>query len=288
MRVMVTGASGQLGAFVLERLAGKAWDVVGLSHREPGRRAAIGLIPVDLLDVSATDRVLSVFRPEAVLHLAAVSSYEAVFRDPAGAVTLNVGATQRLAEWCEGRGARLVLASTDAVFDGREGWRTEEDPAWPVLGYGRTKRAAEDAVLAIPGGTAARLSLLYGVSRCGREAFFDRSIAALRRGETLKAFADEYRTPLAYEDAAEVLVGLLERDGIGLVHVGGPERLSRFEMMRRVASALGLDAGRVEPNERADVPSSEARPADTSLDSGKLAGLLPGVRRRRVEEVLGR
>lgn len=286
MRVVVTGATGQLGAYAVGALVRAGHEVIPWGRRGP---ASVGGCPgraVELTDVEATRRELDESRPETILHLAAVASYEDVFRDPEAGESVNVGATRTLAEWCLRHEARLVLTSTDAVFDGERGGYREEDEARPVLAYGRTKRAAEREVLAVPGGLAARLSLLYGFSRCGREGFFDRSIAALRAGESRAFFTDEYRTPLHLADAAGALAGLIGAERAGIVHVGGPERLSRFELMRRAAAALGINPERVRANRRADVPSPEPRPADTSLDSGRLARLLPSLVRRTVEVAL--
>jgi dTDP-4-dehydrorhamnose reductase len=283
MRVVVTGAGGQLGAYAVESLARAGHEVLAWGHREPATVAGRPARPIELTDADATRRALDEARPEGVLHLAALASYDAVFRDPSRGELVNVGATHTLANWCARDGARLLMTSTDAVFDGERGWYREEDEARPVLAYGRTKLAAEGIVRGVPRGLVARLSLLYGPSRSGREAFFDRSLAALRSGEPRPYFADEYRTPLHLADAAEALARLLASEASGVVHIGGPERLSRFEMMRRAAAALGFDPGLVRENRRADVPSSEPRPADTSLDSGRLMSWLPGLRRRTVE-----
>ena len=127
------------------------------------------------------------------------------------------------------------------VFDGSKAWNREDDPAEPILAYGRTKREAEPHVLACPGGLVARLSLLYGPSRCGRPAFFDRTMDALRRGEPRAFFEDEFRTPLDLATAAATLASLAATDAVGTVHVAGAERVSRFELVRRAAIALGID-----------------------------------------------
>ncbi len=150
----------------------------------------------------------------------------------------------------------------------------------------RPSTPPSDSCWRCPGGLVARLSLLYGPSRSGREGFFDRTMAALRAGTPQAFFTDEYRTPLDYATAAEILVRLAESETRGMIHVGGPERLSRFELMSRAAAALGIDPTLVRPNRRADVPFAEPRPADVSLDSSRLNRLFPDLNCLQVENAL--
>jgi dTDP-4-dehydrorhamnose reductase len=286
MRVLLTGASGQLGAYLVDRLIAAGHDPIAWSGTAAGRRGDVPLIRVDLVDPAATSRALAAADPELILHAAGISSAEAVLRDPQQAHSVNIEATARLADWCARRDRRLVYTSTDLVFDGRRSWYREDDPAEPILAYGRTKRAAEPHVEAVPRGLVARISLLYGPSRCGRPAYFDRTIAALRRNEPQTFFEDEYRTPLDLATAAEVLVRLAGSGATGVVHVGGAERVSRFALIRRAATALGLDPELVRANRRADAALPEPRPADVSLDTTRLAGLLPGLTRPTIEQAV--
>ncbi len=286
MRILLTGASGQLGAYLIDTLVRAGHRLVAWSGTDAGRRGDVPLIPVDLADPDATTRALDEAAPEAILHAAAVSSAEAVRRDPARAWRINVEATGLLADWATRHGRRLLFTSTDLVFDGSRPWNREDDPAEPLLEYGRTKRAAEPAVLACPRGLVARVSLLYGPSRCGRVAFFDRVLTALRHGQPQTFFEDEYRTPLDLATAALALARLLASDATGLVHVAGAERISRHDLMRRAAVALGLDPALVLANRQADANLPEPRPADVSLNTDRLMTLLPDLRRPSVEKAL--
>lgn len=288
MRVVLTGASGQFGSYVAERLAAAGHAVVAWSGTAGGVRGGVALRPVDLTDAAATERVLAEADPEAVVHAAALSTAAGVFRAPERARAINVEATARLAAWCARRGRRLVYTSTDLVFDGTRPWNREGDPARPVLAYARTKLEAEPPVLAAPGGLVVRLSLLFGPSRSGNPSYLDQTIAALRRGESAWFFEDEFRTPLDLATAAGALVRLLESGATGLVHLAGRERLSRFEFARRAAVALGLDPALVRANRQRDVPTPEPRPADVSLDTSRLAALLPDLERPTAEQAVAK
>ncbi|GAC1463776.1 MAG: SDR family oxidoreductase [Isosphaeraceae bacterium] len=289
MRVVLTGASGQLGAYLYERLQRAGDDVRGWSGRSREGEGAGGRFPsVELTDEAETARALEEADPAVIVHAAAVSTAEGVRRDPARGRAVNVEATARLARWCATRGRRFVYISSDLVFDGSRPWSREDDPAAPVLAYGQTKRDAEPFALEAPGGLVARLSLLYGPSRSGRISYYDRTIEGLRRGEPQTFFEDEFRTPLDLRSAAEAIAGLVERQVSGPVHVGGRERISRYDLARRTACALGLDASLVRSNRQADMSFPEPRPADVSLDTTRLAGVLPDLDRPRVEEAVRR
>ncbi len=193
MRVVVTGASGQLGSTVLFRLAEAGHEVWGWSGSLDEKRGPFVLRAVDLRDEPTVLQRLEEADPEVVIHAAAVSSAEAVRRDPVFGRAVNTEATARLAAWCDSRGRRLIYTSTDLVFDGTRSWYREEDAAEPILEYGRTKRDAEPAVLAIPRGLVARMSLMYGPSRSGRPSYYERTIAGLR---------EEWREPFSRMSSA--------------------------------------------------------------------------------------
>jgi len=286
MRILLTGASGQLGTYVIDRLVELGHDVVAWSGTERGDRRGVSLTPIDLANGEATAQALDRADPDAVIHAAAISAAEAVRLDPVRASAINVDATARIAALCERRDRRLVFTSTDLVFGGSRSWNREDDPAEPILSYGRTKRLAEPAVLATSKGIVARLSLLFGTTRCGRPSFFDHAIQAIQQGEPRAFFEDEYRTPLDLATAAEALVRLAGSELAGTYHVGGRERVSRFELMRRAAAALGLDPSLVVPGRMSEAKLPEPRPSDVSLDTTKLASAFPDLKRPTIEEAL--
>jgi dTDP-4-dehydrorhamnose reductase len=264
-RILVTGASGQLGAYVVHELLGHRLEVVAWSHKSTPTIAGTTTRPVELTDA---EKVVSAFRdasPTAVIHTAALAAVADCARDPENADSVNHRASALLASLAADARARLVLVSTDLVFDGKRGDYVEDDPPSPLSVYGRSKVAAEKAVLAFPGHTVVRVSLLFGPSRHGRESFFDSQIASLRKGQPIHVFHDEWRTPLALSAAASALIAIALSDVTGLIHVAGPERLSRLEMGQRLARYLGVNPELVVPVSRTTA-AGEPRPRDTSLN----------------------
>jgi dTDP-4-dehydrorhamnose reductase len=283
MRILVTGASGQLGAYLLGELIAGPHTVTAWSGTQQGGFAGIPFQPVDVANEKQVIQALESADPELVIHAAAISSADAVCRDRDRARAINVNGTRRICEWAARHDRRLLFTSTDLVFRGTKSWYSESDEPQPLLAYGQTKAEAEAIVETVPRGLTARVGLLFGPSRCGKPGFYDRSLAKLRDGEKCHFFEDEFRTPLDYATAARILVRLGLSDARGIVHVGGRERMSRHELMRRIARTLGIPPALVQPNRLADFATPEPRPSDVSLATTHLDELLPHLARPNVE-----
>ena len=156
---------------------------------------------------------------------------------------------------------------TDQVFDGRRGHYVESDRPSPINAYGRTKAEAERTVSgAGPSATVLRLGLVFGWSPQGTRSCLEQVVHALGRGERPRLFTDEFRTPVSAGDVASAVAELLPRTDVPLLHLGGPQRLSRYDFGVLVARAFGFDPARLVPVRQADLELGTRRPADVSLD----------------------
>jgi dTDP-4-dehydrorhamnose reductase len=287
-RLLLTGASGQLGGYLLREGRQRDMAITAWSGSRTGPLFGVPLVPVDLAD---PDRIALAFqeaRPTVVIHAGAITTVADSFRNPQRAHQINTDATAVLAELATRARARLLFLSTDLVFDGEQGWYRESDVPSPLSVYGRTKAAAEQPVLACRGGVVARLSLLFGPALVDRPSFFDDQIKALRAHRSLTLFEDEWRTPLDLATAARGLLALAESDFVGLLHLGGPERLSRLEMGRRLADFLRCDPAAIVAATRNSVRSPEPRPRDVSLDTARWRELFPRLDRPTWSEAMRR
>jgi dTDP-4-dehydrorhamnose reductase len=269
--LLLTGATGFLGRRLGPELAA-AWRVIGASRTAAGPETAV----LDLADPDSIRRVFDAVRPAAVVHAGAIAGPDECERDPALARRVNADATKVLAELCGRAGSRLVLISTDLVFDGEKGRYDEDDEPRPLSVYGRVKLEAEEAALACaPGAVAVRISAAYGRPLGGRPCFVDELAAALSRGEAVAAFTDQWRSPTAADRLPEVVLRLLAEPGLGGVfHWSGADRATRFETAAALCRVFGWDEGLVRPSRMNDKRTLAARPRDSSLDSSRLAAAL--------------
>ncbi|MFN9372119.1 MAG: SDR family oxidoreductase [Planctomycetaceae bacterium] len=288
-RVLLTGGSGRLGPYLVRELRQspvvlRVWD--GPTATVP---STPGAVRVDLADPEAVIRAWQAARPTVVIHSAALATVDVCLKDPARAEAVNVMATGHLARLAREAGAHLAMTSTDMVFDGsRAPYAVDANPQ-PLSAYGRSTAAGEQAALDTGPCSIIRLALLYGPRLGIRPSFFDTQVAALRAGgPRMGLFTDEWRTPIDYATAARAVVELAALREAGVWHVGGPERISRWELGSRLARHLGINHPPFDPVSRLSIPGPEPRPADLSLDSHVWRDRCPHSPWPTLDEVLAR
>ncbi len=269
-RAVITGAAGLIGSYLVRNAARWApgWEVRGLGRAD-----------VDLTDQRAVERAWQVLKPDAVIHCAAMSRTMDCERDPDLARRINVEVTAHLAR-CSER-IPFVFLSSGEVFDGQVGWYRETDHANPINVYGQTKLEAEQRVLQNPGHMVVRIVLTAGTSLNGDRSFVEDMTRAAKRGQVMTLYGDEFRCPLPAGVIARAVWELVNREGTGLYHLGGRDRLSRWEIGRMLIPWYpelqghlreGLSSGH----------TGAPRPPDLSLNCDKLQALLsfpiPGFR----------
>jgi dTDP-4-dehydrorhamnose reductase len=265
-RLLVTGGSGYLGGEVVRRATRTGWTAVGTSFRSPGP------VRLDVRDRAAVSALVSAVRPDAVIHTA-------YLQDGEEAWATNVDGTANVAWATAAAGARLVHLSTDLVFDGHAGPYREGDLVDPVLDYGRSKAAAERAVMAAdPSAVLVRTSLIYGGAELSGH---ERRILEVADGHTdLAFFTDELRCPVRVADLADALLAVVSSEAAGPLHLAGADGVSRYEFACLVAAANGRRTDHLRTTTSAE--TAPQRPRDCRLDCSRATALLgaalPGVR----------
>lgn len=274
-RLLITGASGFVGGN-LAQIASRLWDVTGIYRTHRPAMDGIAWTQVDLADGAATARAVDAARPDAVIHLAAMSSIDECEREQEAAYRANVVATVNLADACRVCGARLVAISTDNVFDGRRGGYSEDDPPNPINYYGRSKvEAEEEALRRAPGALVVRIPLMLGFPVTEASSFLQGTVNLLRAGKPVTFFTDEWRTPCDVFTLADALLELAGSDVSGIVHVGGTERVSRADIGTALLRRLGVPQDAARYVTAAEAMRGRApRPPDVSFDVSRARRLL--------------
>jgi len=269
-RAIITGAAGLIGQYLVKTAPRWAprWEVTGLS------RANLEL--TETLDVDARIHAL---KPDLLIHCAALSRTKACEQDPDQARRINVEATAHLAELSQN--IPFIFLSSGEVFDGKTGWYSETDEPSPINVYGQTKLEAEQTVLQNPGHTVVRIVLTAGTSETGDRSFVEDMCRTTSAGQDVTLYADEFRCPLPAGVIARTIWELVDRKQPGLYHLGGSERLSRWEIGETLLPWFPELKGCLIKGSARNHDGS-LRPADLSLRCEKIQRLLsfriPGFR----------
>lgn len=284
--LLVTGASGFLGSNLCAIASTAGWNVVGIVHTHPLTVPGVKTIHADITRYGELKRIFTESSPDAVIHTAAIAKPDACQLQPALSQRINVAAAVDLAGLCSDYWIPCVFTSSDLVFDGRQPPYAEDAPLSPVNRYGAQKISAEQGMSSrYPRTTVCRMPLMYGPAPAHASSSLQPILSALRERREIRLFTDEYRTPVSAASAARGLLLALEHPGT-VLHLGGCDRLSRFEFGQRVARQFQKDSTCLVPCLSSAVRVNAPRAPDVSLDSRKARAL--GFRPLPLEEELHR
>lgn len=254
MRLLVTGAAGQLGQ-----------DLVLTGQRAGHQVVACARADLDITDSGAVRRALEAQRPDAVVNCAAYTDVDGAESDEAGAMEVNAHAPARLAAAAAEHGALVVHVSTDYVFDGakREPY-VESDSPRPLGAYGRSKLAGEQAVAdAASRHAIVRSSWLFGH---GGPNFVKTMLRLAAGDDEIRVVTDQVGCPTWTGHLAPALVVIAESQALGLHHVAASGQCSWHELAQEILRQAGIDRT-VGTQRTADMARPAARPAYSVLRS---------------------
>jgi dTDP-4-dehydrorhamnose reductase len=271
MRIIVTGAAGQLGVDLVKVLRTAGHEVFAYDRAE-----------MDITDLCAVRARLLLIAPDAVVHSAAYTAVDRAETDVEQAFLVNAYGTRNIAVAAAEVNAKLVYLSTDYVFDGTAATaRTEFDPVHPLSVYGRSKLAGEQFVQQFHTRYfIVRTAWVYG--KHGSNFVYTMLRLGAERGG-VQVVADQVGAPTYTVDLAETIARLLPTSQYGIYHVTGGGSCSWYEFAQAIfaaaASHAALDPARapspyasvtVTPCTTAEFPQAATRPAYSVLDAQAL------------------
>jgi dTDP-4-dehydrorhamnose reductase len=258
MKIVVTGAAGQLGSEIVDRYGDRA-EIVGVPRRS-----------LDVADAAAVESFLSTHAPDVVINCAAYNNVDAAEDHAAEALRVNALAVRALAQGAARAGAAFVHYGTDFVFDGRaDRPYTEDDEPSPQSVYAQSKLLGEWFAADVARHYVLRVESLFGGR--ARRSSVDRIIDAIRDGTGAKVFTDRTVSPSYVRDVASATWHLLSFNAPpGLYHCVNSGAATWRELAEEIGRILGVEPNLV-PVKVADVPMKARRPQFAALSNAKLA-----------------
>ncbi|NUS73471.1 MAG: sugar nucleotide-binding protein [Corynebacteriales bacterium] len=270
-RVLIIGA-GYIASHIARRLATLGHTIV-LSSRHESTPAGeqLGWLPVDVRERQSVHSLIRAACPDTVITVHGPSDITWCEANPEQATAAHQRGASYLAEAFEN--GRIIAISTDNVFPGHAESCGESAPTAPANTYGRAKLAAENILLATHNALALRVSLVYGWDSSGlRPNFFTTCAQQLRAARPVVVPADCWNTPVLADDVAEWTAALLDSAHTGVIHLGGPRRLTRLAWATHIAQTYGVDPDLVSAAPQ-ESTGYACRPRNACLHSERAAGI---------------
>lgn len=271
MKVLVTGANGLLGQHLVKQLSDKKYHVIATSigpSRLPfSDNEYYNYHELDITDGTLVNRLLLQWRPEVIIHAAAMTQVDRCEEDKITCWNINVTATRFLVDTAREIGARFIFVSTDFVFDGLQGPYSESSEPNPVNYYGSSKWGAEKTVEESGLHWAiVRTVLVTGNPLSGtRQNIITWVKEKLEKGEKIRVVDDQLRTPTFVEDLAAGILLVLEKNARGIYHISGKDALTPYNIAVETARLLKLDERLIERSDSASLGQPALRPARTGF-----------------------
>ena len=258
VKVLITGAAGQLGTDLALSANHAGLEVVGTTHAD-----------LDITDKEQVAQKIASVLPEAIIHAAAWTAVDACESDPQKAIAVNRDGTANIVSAARAAGARVIYISTDYVFDGtKKTPYIESDSPNPQSVYGASKLAGEQQ-LDLVQDAVVRISWVCGEHGANMVKTILRLAAT---SQQLTFVDDQIGSPTFTSDAAPAIVDLAVSSRAGIWHLTNQGSTSWFGFAQDVLRAAELDPNRVQPIATADLrPQRPAkRPANSVLENAQM------------------
>jgi dTDP-4-dehydrorhamnose reductase len=266
-RLLVTGGTGFVGYHLMKN-ALLQFEVHYIAHTSISPINEVFAHHVSLNDFLTLEQKIKQLRPDYIIHLAADANANHCETFPWSSWKINVEASKHLALIAGAEDIKLCFASSDLVFDGTKGNYKETDVPNPINKYGAQKWEAEKIILSLLAKAVVfRLPLMFGNTESKRSHLMQ-MLQQLRSQQEVKLFTDEYRSICGVNSVTRGMLSLMDK-AQGVYHLGGKERMSRYDFGVMAAKIFGCPTHLIKPCLQKNIPMPAPRPKDVSLNSEK-------------------
>lgn len=257
MKVLVTGANGQLGYDVVKELQEQNIEYYGATRKD-----------FDIVDFDATEKFITNYMPDVVIHCAAYTAVDKAEDEQGLCYLVNASATENIAEICKQINAKMLYISTDYVFDGtKEGFYEVNDKPNPVNVYGKTKLLGEFALQkSLKKYFIIRTSWVFG--EYGNN-FVKKMLRLGNEHKEIDVVADQYGSPTYTADLAPLLVNMIQTERYGIYHATNEGVCSWAEFAEEIFKLAKMDV-KINHITSAEYPTRAKRPINSRLSKVKL------------------
>lgn len=257
MKVLVTGANGQLGYDVVKELQKRNIECFGATRQD-----------FDIVDFEATENFIINYMPDAVIHCAAYTAVDKAEDEQGLCYLVNALATENIADICKKINAKMLYISTDYVFDGtKDGFYEVDDEPNPINVYGKTKLLGEEAVQKILDKYfVVRISWVFGEHG---NNFVKTMLRLGKEHKEISVVADQYGSPTYTADLAPLLVEMIQTEKYGIYHATNEGVCTWAEFAEEVFKITDMDI-KVNHITTSEYPTRAKRPLNSRLSKTKL------------------
>ena len=270
MRILITGAFGQLGHALQSVLSKKSnYELICT-----GRKVKKGQegIPLDIRNQVALKELINTTAPDILVNLAAMTNVDACELNPKLAGEINVAGLEHI---CDSFKGKIIHLSTDYVFDGTSGPYKEDDPLNPISIYGKTKLASEHILLEKDiKNLVIRGNVLYDYSPHTSASFLNWVVSSLKGNQEIKVVEDQFNNPTWTRSMSDIIELSIENDLEGIIHWGDSVHISRFEFAKLIAKKFSLNESLIKPVLTSELNQPARRPLQSGLSTEKLVKML--------------
>jgi dTDP-4-dehydrorhamnose reductase len=290
MKLLITGSNGLLGQKIVNQCLNRKINFLATSLGENRNSFCPkeNYSSLDIRDQNQVERCFNDTIPTHVIHTAAMTNVDQCELDPIGCQELNVTSTRYLWEECKKNNIHFQLLSTDFVFDGVKGNYAEADKPNPLSVYAHSKVDAENLLLGAQNKnwSIVRTIIVYGQGEnLSRNNIVCWAKEALAKNQEMNIIDDQFRAPTWADDLAWACIRICELSKRGVFHISGPETLSIFEIVSRVARFYDFNSDSIVKTDSSTLNQPAKRPPKTGFDLTKAKNEL-GYNPKTLEETL--